>query len=194
MLPRLKRALDVTSIYNIVQPVRGLADAAYDPHKLIYFSAPWKGLDQVRAHFQALRKANPQFTLHVASPDYGQQTARPGGAGEIWLGSLSHAEILDHVSTSLCVFYPASLIPETFGLVFAESHAVSTPVLAHRHGAAPEMLSEEELIDADDSAQVIARVKAWSRGARPKVELGDQFSEDVVARQWLNLFQAAGRA
>src|SRR5581483_2147599 len=40
------------------------------------------------------------------------------------------------------VFYPKFVLPETFGLVFAEASAVGTPVLTHDCGAAAEVLAD----------------------------------------------------
>ncbi len=46
------------------------------------------------------------------------------------------------VRRSLCTFHPNFRIPETFGLVYAESHALGTPVLTHDFGAAAEVVGD----------------------------------------------------
>ncbi len=51
---------------------------------------------------------------------------------------------MQHIRESLCVFYPQTQRCETFGLVYAESNAVGTPVLAHDFGAAREVLSSPD--------------------------------------------------
>ena len=60
----------------------------------------------------------------------------------VWLGALPPAQVIEQARSALCVFMPNFLMPETFGLVFAEANAVGTPVLAHDCGAAREVLHQ----------------------------------------------------
>jgi glycosyltransferase involved in cell wall biosynthesis len=158
----------------------------YDPTKLFFFSAAWKGLDVVLRTFHAVRPHFPDLRLHIASPGYHPIDARddPSNASVVYLGSLSHEAVLREVRTALCVFYPADRVPETFGLVFAESNAVGTPVLAHPFGAAPELLTPEQLVDARDIAAIIERLRAWRNGGRPTVRARSAYRLSAVAREW----------
>ena len=160
--------------------------AAYDPTKLIFFSASWKGLDIVLNSFKVVRQHIPGLRLYVASPGYQPPEQWDGSLTEnvVFLGSLSHSSVLREVRSALCVFYPANKIPEAFGLVFAESNAVGTPVLAHPFGAAPEVLTPEQLVDATDMHAVIERLRAWMSGSRPVVRANEEFRLSNVIRSW----------
>jgi glycosyltransferase involved in cell wall biosynthesis len=79
-------------------------------------------------------------------------------------------------------------VPETFGLVFGESHAVGTPVLAHHFGAAPEMLSPAEVLDARNLDAVTNRLADWCRNGRPTVAARPEYLIAEVARRWTELF------
>ena len=85
-------------------------------------------------------------------------------------------------------FYPAYRVPETFGLVFGESHAVGTPVLAHHFGAAPELLSPAEVIDARNLDAVANRLSDWYTNGRPAVAPRPEYLIADVARRWSELF------
>ncbi|MCC5625113.1 glycosyltransferase family 4 protein [Nostoc sp. CHAB 5715] len=162
--------------------------AAYDPTKLIFVSAPWKGLDMVLKSFKTIRQHIPDLKLHVASPGYAYQPAEKLDESltenVIFLGSLSHAAVLHEMRSALCVFYPANKVPETFGLVFAESNAVGTPVLTHPIGAAPELLTPEQLVDARDTNAIIERLRSWKNGGRPVVKAKEEFRLSNVIRSW----------
>ena len=62
--------------------------------------------------------------------------------GVEFLGPLPQAHVHQEVRSALCTFFPNFVIPETFGLVFAESHALGTPVLTVDCGAAREVLGD----------------------------------------------------
>ncbi|MET0370971.1 MAG: glycosyltransferase family 4 protein [Sphingobium sp.] len=160
----------------------------FDRDKLVYISAPWKGLEQVIDNFRKVKAHIPTLRLHVASPSY--DVERFGGAEDvIWEGSLSHEALIPMVQTALCVFYPAAVAPETFGLVFAESHAVGTPVLAHPFGAACELLSDAELVEAGDADAIRARIVGWRDGTRPDVGPDAAFLLDNIVQQWAALLE-----
>ncbi len=162
LLPRfLTRRLRPEVIYNPISVTAPSPAEPVDIDKLIYCSAPWKGLGMVLAHFAHVRRQFPTLRLLVASPGYDRIDGGDMPEGVEYLGTLNQTELLAHISTSLCVFYPSNKVPETFGIVFLESHAVGTPVLAHRFGSAPEFLSEEETLDATDAAAVEARIALW---------------------------------
>jgi glycosyltransferase involved in cell wall biosynthesis len=184
LAPRVR----VDFVYNPVAENLTRSEVPYDPTKLVFFSAAWKGLDMVLSAFEAVRKAMPDMRLYVASPGYDYDVAK-GRADEnvTFLGKLSHAEVIDEVRSALCVFYPANVVPETFGIVFAESHAIGTPVLAHPFGAATELLSADELVDANDIDAVVKRVRAWREGARPVVSSRSELALSNVVDAWERL-------
>lgn len=191
---RLAPKVRVEYVYNPIPDELVKSDVAYDRNKLIFLSAAWKGLDMVLDAFQVLRQSMPEMRLHLASPGYANNgTAPTGRAAEnvVHLGSLSHAEVMEQVRTSLCVFYPADRVPETFGCVFAESHAVGTPVLAHPFGAACELLGREELVDARDLPGVVDRVRSWRDTGRPAVSCDEQMRLSSVAENWERLLFGA---
>ncbi|HJO67244.1 MAG TPA: glycosyltransferase family 4 protein [Sphingomonas sanguinis] len=180
-------------IYNPVVIGAAPADTAYDRNRLVFFSAAWKGLDLVLKAFAAVRSAMPDMELRVASPAYdlGEGQCQEG---VVMLGPLPQDRVFAEVQQALCVFYPADRVPETFGLVFAESHALGTPVLAHDFGAATELLGPDERMDVTDTQAVVERVRAWRDGARPKVKAHDACDLDRVVDQWLALIAADPKA
>jgi glycosyltransferase involved in cell wall biosynthesis len=135
-------APETLSIHRIYNPIDDqlLPDATpVDRYKLVFLSAPVKGLAITLDAFRHIHAADSRFRLYIASPGYGVNRM-PRQLGVHWLGSLRHVDVMKHVRSSLCVFYPNFVYPETFGLVLAESNAVGTPVLTHTVGAAPEVL------------------------------------------------------
>lgn len=187
-------AARVGFIYNPVVIGSPPADTAYDPNTLVFFSAPWKGLDMVLAAFRAVRATMPEVELRVASPAYDLGDGRQGQDGVVMLGPLSQERVFAEVKRALCVFYPANRVPETFGLVFAESHALGTPVLAHDFGAATELLGSDERMDVTDIPAVVERVRAWRAGARPVVGEHRDCALDGVLDQWFRLIDADPKA
>ena len=116
--------------------------------------------------------------------------------------------------TALCTFSANFVIPETFGLVFAESRAVGTPVLTHDCGAASEVLEDPRQVLPVTWAQrayeaplrrlpphwragparladslglfdrYIERIASWRAGERPQVGPDPRFRLSVIAGQW----------
>lgn len=191
LLRPLASDVRVDFIYNPIPDDLCKVPVAYDPRKLVFFSAQWKGLDMVLEAFQAVRQSMPDMQLCVASPGY-SPLSRGRADNVTYLGNLSHTDVLQEVRTALCVFYPAARIPETFGLVFAESHAVGTPVLAHPFGAACELLEDEELVDARNIEAIVQRVRSWRDGARPVVRSNDNLKISTIADAWERLLGANG--
>ena len=177
----------VTHVYNPVAD--DLAPGGdYDPNKLVFFSSPHKGLAQVLQTFEHLRRARPSLKLYIANPGYIALAPDLAMSGVEVLGALSHREVLAHVRTAFCVFYPQSSFKETFGLVFAEANALGTPVLTHAAGAAPEVLGDaRQLVNADNPEAVKARLLGWYAEGRPKVGVNPQFRLSRVAQCWEEL-------
>jgi glycosyltransferase involved in cell wall biosynthesis len=187
-LERLHRAVpDSTFVYNPVDDALTNESRDWDRNKLIYFSRPDGRLDQILRAFAYVRaNISKDLRLLIGNPGYLIREI-PRMPGVEQLGVLPHAEILGHVRTSLCAFYPNTRVPEAFGLVFAESNAVGTPVLTQRMGAAPEILSDEQFVDSANLEQVAQRIKAWWDGRRPVVMLNPRFRLSSVLKDWNRL-------
>ena len=167
-LPRIER------IYEAIDDDLEPDQTAIDADKLVFFSSPHKGLDQVLLAFQAVRQRRPSARLYVANPGYlADMALDPNLQGVTILGSLPQQEVLRHVRQAFCVFYPQTTFPEAFGLVFAEANAVGTPVMAHPLGAAAEVLcNSEQLVDSSDPQRVADALMRWYEGGRPRAGPG----------------------
>ena len=142
------------TIYNPVDAALVPDGSPVDTDKLVFFSSPNKGLKYTLDAFRALHRAIPELRLVIGNPGYKiNQHARIEGV--TFLGPQPQARIHAEVRTALCTFCPNFVIPETFGLVFAESLALGTPVLTHDCGAAFEVIG--------DPRQVLP-VTRWQRG------------------------------
>lgn len=212
-------AVRAVTIYNAIDDALQPDGTPVDPGKLVFFSSPNKGLDYTLDAFGALRRALPDLRLVVGNPGYRpDRGALP--AGVELLGAQPQARMHAEVRGALCTFCPNFVIPETFGLVYAESHALGTPVLAHDCGAALEVLGDPRealplpgtcrLYEAAagalpprwrrGSAWLAARlgifdayvetVRAWRNGARPAVGPDPRFRLSTVAGQWRALLTA----
>jgi glycosyltransferase involved in cell wall biosynthesis len=201
------------TIYNPVEDAL-LPDATpVDERKLVFFSSPNKGLDFALDAFAALRRDMPDLRLLVGNPGYkpGERSAR---AGVEFLGALPQQQVHREVRSALCTFFPNFVIPETFGLVFAESHALGTPVLTHDCGAAREVVRDsEQLLPLPAGARLYealaarlpqrwragparlaaaaglfdlyrARIRAWRAGGRPQVAPDPRFRLSQITAQW----------
>lgn len=187
--PSAVKHLKATRIYNPVAPGLAPDGTPWDPNKLTFLSSPHKGLEQVLDIFSMLKRRCGDFRLCVANPGYLNWRV-PRTDGVIMLGKLRHDQVVSHLRDSLCLFYPQTLFEETFGLVFAEANAVGTPVIAHAHGAAPEILDDEaQLCDGADMVQVCDRVLEWREGARPVPRSVERFALPRVLAQWDRLLQ-----
>ena len=204
------------TIYNPVDDALQPDGTAVDPAKLVFFSSPNKGLNFALDTFGELRRAIPQLRLLIGNPGYkeGEAVRR---AGVEFLGPLPQAQMHAQVRSALCTFAPNFLIPETFGLVFAESHALGTPVLTYDCGAAAEIVGDpQQLLPVSAAARVyeaavgilparwragparlagaaglfdawIERIRRWQGGARPPAAPDPRFQLSAIREQWLRL-------
>jgi glycosyltransferase involved in cell wall biosynthesis len=210
--------LPACTIYNPVDEALVPDGTPVDERKLVFFSSPNKGLDFTLDAFAALRRRQPDLRLLVANPGY--KSDRPRRlAGVEFLGAQPQARIHTEVRGALCTFCPNFVIPETFGLVFAESHALGTPVLTHDCGAALEVVADpaqvlalrpayrayETLVGAlprgwrAAPARLAAlaglfapyeeRIRAWRQGARPPARPDARFRLGTVSAQWRTLLE-----
>jgi glycosyltransferase involved in cell wall biosynthesis len=214
----LATAVRAVTIYNPIDEALRPDETAIDEGKLVFFSSPNKGLNFSLDAFGALRQAMPDLRLVVANPGYkaDRSTPRPGVE---FLGALPQARVHAEVRSALCTFFPNFVIPETFGLVFAESHALGTPVLTVDCGAALEVLGNpEEVLPLRSAYRIyetmadllpgplrrapahlaaraglfeafVARVRAWRAGARPRPQPDARFRLTSVLPQWHALLE-----
>jgi glycosyltransferase involved in cell wall biosynthesis len=201
------------TIYNPVEDDLQPDGSPIDERKLVFLSSPNKGLKFTLDAFRAVRRAMPDMRLVVGNPGY-----KPGKVARLdgvdYLGPQPQQRIHAEARTALCTFFPNFVIPETFGLVFAESRALGTPVLTHDCGAALEILGDpaqvlpvtagERLYEglvgglaagwrrgpARAAAALglfdiyVERIRAWRGGARPVTGPDPRFRLSVVAQRW----------
>lgn len=176
-------------LYNPIDENLSPDSTPVDRNKLLWTSSPHKGLDHALFVFNNLRSFNPDFKLYVANPGY-LPSAEISHINVISLGAISHSEIIAQLRSSLCLFYPNIVFPETFGIVLAEANAVGTPVITHRFGAASEVCeSPYEVFDCRDPKRVIDRVMDWYENGRPTVRCLPEFRLSKVLRRWKELLK-----
>src|SRR6202048_398603 len=129
------------TIYNPVDDTLMPDGTPVDERKLVFFSSPNKGLNFTLDAFSALKQRMPDLRLVVGNPGY-KSGCDARRAGVELLGPQPQARIHAEVRSALCTFFPNFVIPESFGLVFAESRALGTPVLTHDCGAALEVIGD----------------------------------------------------
>jgi glycosyltransferase involved in cell wall biosynthesis len=211
--------LPLCTRYNPLDPALQPDDSVVDDRQLAFFASPNKGLAFALDAFGALHRAMPDLRLVVGNPGY-KADARTRLPGVEFLGPQPQALMHAHVRRSLCTFHPNFRIPETFGLVYAESHALGTPVLTHDFGAAAEIVADPRQLlpvkraylcyeaalgafaprwrqmPARFAASVglfdayIERIREWRGGARPAVVPDPRFALDRLESQWRELLGA----
>lgn len=161
-----------------------------DRNKLMWLASPHKGLERAYEIFKTLVKINPDFRLYVTNPGY-LEDLKDADERVISLGTIPHGEAMEHLRTSLCLFYPNTVFPETFGKVLAEANGCGTPVLTHAIGAAREVLDTHpsQLMDCRDTEQVVKRVMSWYSGERPVVRGKPIFKLRNVVNEWIKLLE-----
>jgi glycosyltransferase involved in cell wall biosynthesis len=208
--------LSTSTIYNPVDDALAPDDSIVDPDTLVFFSSPNKGLNFALDAFRAMRARIPTLRLLVANPGY-RAEGRIDFNGVLNLGPLPQHRLHAYVRTALATFAPNWRIPETFGLVFAESLALGTPVLTHDCGAALEVVGDTRQvlpipraariyeamfsglptrwrsIPASVAAQLglfdsyVERIHSWRGGDRPRVGPDPRFRLTRIAAQWRSL-------
>ena len=208
------------TIYNPVADELKPDDGPVDADRLVFFSSPNKGLAYTLDVFASLRRRIPSLRLLVGNPAYKRGRAL-GRDGVEYLGAQPQARMHESVRGALCTFAPNFVLPETFGLVYAESKALGTPVLAHDCGAAAEVIGDPRQVLpvrpgnrayehavhrlpqrwrrvpaqlADRLGLFDAyceRIAAWRDGARPQVGPDPRFMLTSVAAQWRALLRGA---
>jgi len=212
-------AVRVLTIYNPVDDALRPDGTAVDADKLVFFSSPNKGLGFTLDAFRELKRAMPALRLLVGNPGYKQGDA-VAGAGVEFLGAQPQPLMHAQVRSALCTFFPNFVIPETFGLVFAESHALGAPVLTHDCGAAAEIVADpRQLLPVSAAARCyeaavagfpprwrvgparlaaaaglfdayVERIRDWRSGARPRTAPDARFLLSSITAQWRALLSA----
>lgn len=184
----------VITVYNPIEDDLKPDNTPYDKNKLLFLSSPHKGLEWALELFQNLRNFNPDFKLHVANPGY--LTYKSHWQENVTaLGPIPYREVVRELRSSLCLFFPNYVFPETFGRVIAESNAVGTPVLTHGLAATWEVCDrpDQEIVECRDPKTVIDRVLLWHKGDRPSVRVKKEFRLSNVVSTWLRkVFKHSG--
>jgi glycosyltransferase involved in cell wall biosynthesis len=215
MLRRLRIAdrVRTCTIYNPIDDGLAPDGSPVDERKLVFFSSPNKGLRFTLDVFGELRRRMPDLRLVVGNPGYKIRKTTPMPGVE-YLGPQPQHRIHQEVRTALCTFVPNFVLPETFGLVFAESNALGTPVLTHDCGAAAEVIGDpRQLLPVTFAHRAyegilgklspryralparlasraglfdryVERIQAWRAGARPKTGPDPRYRLATVAKQW----------
>lgn len=186
------RRVVIERIYNPIDDKLQVEPVEINRDRMIFCSTANKGLTQVLQAFDAVREAIPSMQLDLAGNSLEVLECHAPGCtqknGIRLLGRIPRQELLEHVRKSLCVFYPQSNHPETFGLVFAEANAVGTPVMAHDFGSAAEILQDTaQLVNAKNHSTIINRINQWRCGERPKVSGQREFRATAVISRWHQL-------
>jgi glycosyltransferase involved in cell wall biosynthesis len=204
------------TLYNAVDDALIPDGTPVDERKLVFFSSPNKGLAFTLDIFSALKRRMPDLRLVVGNPGY-KSDRRAALPGVEFLGAQPQARIHAEVRSALCTFCPNFVIPETFGLVFAESHALGTPVLTHDCGAAAEIVGDRgqllpvtaacRLYEVAAGSLPVAwrraaarlgaasgvfdpyceRIAAWRSASRPQAAPDPRFRLSVVTAGWRSL-------
>ncbi len=184
----------VVRIYNPVEDhlfVPKHVDVKYDRNKLCWVASPHKGIKEAIEIFKKLVdvSGNKDFRLYTFNPGY-MLHSNDGSFQNRFLvdiGPVPCKELWQHVSESLCLFYP-TVFQETFGNIAAEANAVHTPVLTCNIAALGETVSSaKQYVPRNDPDAVIEKVMAWHRGERPMVWGQDQFRLTEVLKDWVRL-------
>jgi len=209
----LAQQVRTVTLYNPVDDALCPDGSAVDGRTLVFFSSPNKGLAFTLDAFDAVRRALPDMRLLIANPGYRHDPAVRRAGVEL-LGPQPAARVHQQVRAALCTLCLNFVIPETFGLVFAESHALGTPVLAYDCGAAAEVVADpQQLLPVTGGCRLyealaaplavrwraaparlaaaarlfdahIERIRAWRGGARPQAAPDPRFRLDAVTAQW----------
>src|SRR6185437_5106944 len=176
------------TIYNPVDEELHPDGSPIDDRKLVFLSSPNKGLKFTLDAFRAVRRAMPDMPLMVGNPGY-KMDGLTRLAGVEFLGPQPQHRIHAEVRTALCTFFPNFVIPETFGLVFAESKALGTPILTHDCGAAAEIVADPQQLLPVTLAQKLYEktFSGWSPGWRSSpARLADELGlfDAYVERIW----------
>jgi len=109
----------------------------------------------------------------------------------IYTGPVNDQQKNELLGNALALLMPIHW-DEPFGIVMIEAMACGTPVIGFNRGAVPEVIVDGIngyiVADADDAVTKVSRLSSINRDTvRQHVE--DKFSFDVIARQYLSLYE-----
>jgi glycosyltransferase involved in cell wall biosynthesis len=162
----------------------------YDPNKMVWVSSPHKGLEDAVRVFERVREVsgNSALKLHVFNPGY-FATQLVNKEGVLIEGSVPCRELWQHMSESLCVFYP-SRFEETFGCFAAEANALHTPVACYDvAGLAESVAVKNPMQRPGEERKFIDMVCKWAAGDRPEVYGQNRFMTAEVMAEWLKIMK-----
>jgi hypothetical protein len=177
-------------IYNPVPDhlyVAPSQEIKYNSDKLVWPASPHKGLNKAVELMERLVEVsgNKNLRLHTFNPGYFQDN-KYDSQYVIEHGPVRPAELWQHMSESLCVFYPTSF-KETFGCMAAEANAVHTPVLCHEIAALAETVCGHGQFVKQDPKSIIDTTIRWNRGERPKIYGQERFRLSEVVPRWIKV-------
>lgn len=166
-------------------------------NQIVFASAWTKGVSIILDLFQYISARDLNFQLVLMSPGYewaNVQNFVPSlkekfGNRIIIHGPCDKKKYSEVISKSLCVM--SGRFPETFGCVFAESYFLGTPVIADvQSGAVKEIIDPTFIVNYDDANEVFQKlVDLRSRRTKIHIDLRDEFREEHILQQWINLIK-----
>jgi L-malate glycosyltransferase len=166
-----------------------------------------KGIPKALHAFSRIRKRFPNLEYYLigAGMEPGgpaQQYAKQHNLedGVRFIGSLSHAEIMPHVSAAKVLLHPS--VEESFGMAVLESMIACTPVVGgRRSGFVPYLLNHGNagvLCDITSEAEIAASIEKLLTDETLAANLAstaynfakNNFSEEVIMLQHLKLFNS----
>jgi glycosyltransferase involved in cell wall biosynthesis len=168
-----------------------------DPYRLIYASAPFRGLERVPALFRQIRQHEPRATIAICSSmaTYGDTEAHRDAEfkavfdelatieGVDLLGSLNQQALYREYARASIFFYPCTW-PETYCLALDEAIAHGCVPVVSDIGALGERIGTG-LIFSNIDANFPFAVINWVSGYFPYPRHGDYPRDWMdVARQW----------
>lgn len=182
----------IRSIYNPLSEDVVRTNEPYDRNKLVWLASPHKGLAKAYEVFKHLVRLNPDFRLYVTNPGYMESQYTDDKEIKdrtVVLGTIPHPKAMQQLKSSLCLFYPNTVFPETFGKIMAEANAVGTPVITSPIGASREVIDNHpaQIVDCRDTEAVVKRVMKWYGGERPIVRGNPKFNLHSVVGEWVRL-------
>ena len=184
-----KSRVPVRMIYSPIEDHLTPDNTVWNPNQMIVTSASYKGLPEILKRFYALQTHFPEYELLISKPPSHMRNKLKLSSSIRFLEPLPYHQLIQHIRESFCVFYPQTERVETFGLIYAESNAVGTPVLAHDFGAASEILSDSsQLINGKSMTSIIEKITEWRKN-RPLVQANNQLRLSRVMQDWLALLK-----
>lgn len=129
--------------------------------------------------------------------DYFDRRVRPllSSRDVTFVGEIGEAEKNSFLGSAAALLFPIDW-PEPFGLAIIEAMACGTPVIAFRHGSAPELIDDGVtgyLVDTEE--QAISAVKQLHRLDRRAVRAAfeSRFSASRMAQRYLSLYHQLAR-